>query len=257
MSSKTKPLSRQREAELVARYKETGDRRAANILIESNTKLIYRIANKYKSYNTGAEFDDLVQQGRMGMFKALDRFEQSRGVRFISYATWWVRAYMLDRIIKDHSLVKLGTTQLQKTVFLWRARLDDDGLAEKLDVDVSVVREIRDRIAATDFYHDDNIPGSGTLTYLDTMASNSITAHDIVDRKEMCCDLTESIDKIYCDLSNKEKMILKHRLTSTDPMTFAELGKRMRLSRERMRQIELRLKDKIKERLLADGFSPP
>lgn len=255
--SKTKPLSRQREAELVARYKETGDRRIADVLIEANIKLIYRIANKYKSYNTGAEFDDLVQHGRMGIFKALERFDKSKGVRFISYATWWIRAYMLDRILKDHSIVKLGTTQLQKTVFLWRARLDDDGLAEKLDVDVETVKSVRDRIAASDFYYDDNIPGSTSLTYLDTLVSDKESQDELFAREEMYDDLFSKLRSLQPAMSDREKMIFRYRLASTDPKTFAWLGRHMKISRERVRQIELKLRRRMREHLLQSGFTPP
>lgn len=255
--NKTKPLSRERERELVERYQNTGDSRIADIIIEANIKLIYRIANKYKRYNTGAEFDDLVQHGRMGIFKALGTFDKSRGVRFISYATWWIRAYMLDRIMKDHSLVKLGTTQLQKTVFLWRARLDDDGLAEKMAVDVSAVREIRDRITAMDFYYDDNIPGSEALTYLDTFVSEGESQDELFAKEEMYDDLFSKLRSLQPSMSDREKMIFRYRLASTDPKTFAWLGQHMKISRERVRQIELRLRRRMREHLLQSGFVPP
>ena len=255
-----RPLSREREAELVARYK-AGNRSVANIIIASNEKLLYRWANKYKAYNVGAEFDDLVQCGRIGLFKALDKFDESRGVRYISYATWWAKAYMLNHVMETHSLVKLGTTQVQKTVFLWRARLDDEQLAKKLGIDTNEVKEIRTRIDLTDFYHDATIPngivGALSMPFIENYADHTDTQEHLVVENDYYERALMEMRKFYQHFSGHEKFVLRHRLASADPKSLAELGRRVSLSRERVRQIETRLIRRLKKHLLQAGVKPP
>ena len=108
-------LSREEEYELAMRHRETGDLEAARKLIVSNLKFVVRIANEYKNYNVNTM--DLIQEGNIGLMKAVRGFDPTKGYRLISYAVWWIRAYIQNHVMKSWSLVKVGTNQSQRKLF--------------------------------------------------------------------------------------------------------------------------------------------
>ena len=108
-------LTQEEENELAFRYRETRELEAAHRLVTANLRFVVKIAGEYRGYRM--RMMDLIQEGNMGLMRAVKKFDPERGYRLISYAVWWIRAYIQDYIIRSWSLVKVGTTQLQKKLF--------------------------------------------------------------------------------------------------------------------------------------------
>lgn len=109
-------LSAEEEFSLAVRFKKFGDMEAAHKLVVSNLRFVVKIAHEYRNY--GVKLADLIQEGNIGLMHAVKKFDPYKGYRLISYAVWWIRAYMQNFIIKSWSLVKIGTTQAQRKLFL-------------------------------------------------------------------------------------------------------------------------------------------
>ena len=174
-------LSREEEYELAMELRETGDLEAARKLIVSNLKFVVRIANEYKNYNVNTM--DLIQEGNIGLMKAVRGFDPTKGYRLISYAVWWIRAYIQNHIMKTWSLVKVGTNQSQRKLFYklrsTKNKIEATGaemgediyseIAKELDVPDSQVIEMDRIMSGKDLSLDANVEGSTERTYLDVL----------------------------------------------------------------------------------------
>ena len=187
-------LSQEEEFELAVRYRKYYDMDAAQKLITSNLRFVVKVAFEYKSY--GFKILDLIQEGNIGMMMALKKFDPYKGYRFISYAIWWIRAYIQNFIIKNWSLVKIGTTQAQKKLFYKigkvRKALEADQekeekyelVANDLDVSKKDILEMEQRMASRDLSLDAPIDDNQELTHFDLLKETSPNQEEVLGEEE-------------------------------------------------------------------------
>ena len=253
-------LSIAEERELGRRVYENGDREAAQKLITANLRFVVKIAHEYRHY--GLSQIDLIQEGNIGLMKAVSKFNPHRGFRLISYAVWWIRAYIQSHVIKSWSLVKIGTTQAQRKLFykLRKTRRElaqHDGndptaaeLAVALGVEESDVNEMSVRMAGRDFFLDAQVDSSdngGKTTHLDLLASGAPSQEDDLGAEQERVKLEDLAGEAMTRLSEKERFVLENRVMADDPQTLQEIGDHFRISRERVRQIEGNALRKVKK----------
>ncbi|MDQ1238092.1 MAG: polymerase sigma-32 factor [Thermodesulfobacteriota bacterium] len=248
-------LSRQEENALALKYRDNEDERAGQTLITANLRFVIKVALGYRNY--GVKLMDLIQEGNIGLIKAVERFDPDKGYRLISYAIWWIKAYIQNYIIRSWSLVKMGTTQAQRKLFYRISDLpefkdlDDHHenvcrLAEKINVTEDEVIDMAARLRAHDFSLDDVISDTSRDSFADTLRDES------PDQETTLAELQEQMDlKIWADnalntLNSREKYIVEQRLLSDAPLTLKELGKHFGITRERARQIERAALKKLK-----------
>jgi RNA polymerase sigma-32 factor len=254
-------LPPEEEKRLTILYYENRDEDAARKVITSNLKLVVKIAFEYrKAYRNVL---DLIQEGNIGLLMALKKFDPYRGVRFISYAAWWIRAYILRYILNNWRMVRIGTTQTQRKLFFnlhkERERLERMGIkpdmaliAKTLNVDEKEVVEMDRRLAATDMSLDSaSRKGSGSEgTRLDTIGDPAVGAEEILSLAEFNTELHGRLKEFAATLDGKEKFIFEERLISDRPKTLQEIGAHYDITRERVRQLESRIMKKLKAFLL-------
>ncbi|EPX59414.1 RNA polymerase sigma factor RpoH [Cystobacter fuscus DSM 2262] len=256
-------LSVQEEQALARRFKQ-GDMAAGHRLVTSNLRFAVKVSYEYRSY--GLKMSDLIQEANIGLMKAVQKFDADKGIRLISYAVWWIRAYIQNYVLKNWSLVKLGTTQAQRRLFFALARtrrelekmgpgegniVDAEEIARKLNVKASEVREMEQRMGGRDLSLDAPVGEEGDATHMDFVESESASQVDeVADRQE--ADMTRArIRQALTRLDPRERFIIEHRVMGDSEMTLSELGEHFGFSRERARQLEIRAKDKLKAELMS------
>ena len=254
---KTGVLSKEEEKHLAENWAFKGDKKSMHKIIRAYSKLVIAYAMKYKNY--GLSITDLVQEGHIGLMQAIAKFEPQRDIRFSTYAGWWIRSSIQDYVLKNWSIVRTGTTASQKSLFFSLRKLklelkqyekDQNKLrllvAEKLKVKPSDVENMENRF-------------SGSDKSLNSKVSESYdqeVGNFIVDEKSLGeTDLVERIDlvrkrswfkKAMRELGVRESQIIALRHLSDDPLTLEKLGKLLKISKERVRQIENRAIKKLK-----------
>jgi len=247
-------LSREEEIELAKRWWEKKDRLAAYRLVVSNLRLVVKIAFEYQRAYT--HLLDLIQEGNLGLMQAVKKFDPYRDVKLSSYASWWIRAYMLKFIIDNWSLVKIGTTQAQRKLFFRlkreKSRLESLGynpgpklLAETLDVSKEEVAEMDQRLEGGDLSLNAPLGENASQTYLDVLPSGEGLEETVSDTR-LREDISQRVEEFSHSLKSKEVFLLKNRLMAENPITLQAAGDQLHISRERARQIEKRVLDKLK-----------
>ena len=257
-------LTRKSEEELTSEFAKTGDPAIAHQLVVSNLRFVVRIANEYRGY--GLKLIDLVQEGNLGLMIAVQKFDHSRGYRLISYAVWWIRAYIQAYVMRSASMVKLGTTQAQRKLFFGRrkarAKLIEKGaeptrenMAEMLGVSLKDVDEMEMRLAGKDFSLDAPMGGEpGANSMLDNLRGDeSDSPEELVAEAQIGHVRRQAIGEAVQQLDPRERMIIEARAMSDEPKTLTELGQELGVSRERARQLEARGLGKMRKFLLAQG----
>lgn len=252
-------LSREDEHRLATEYRRTGDRNIAMILITSNLRLVVKIALEFQKHWM-ISLMDLIQEGNVGLLQAMKKFDPYRGTRLSSYASFWIKAYILKFIIDNWRLVKIGTTQTQRKLFFnlrkEKERLDAMGfnpipqlLAQRLDVKESEVIEMGQRLNGWELSLDTPVHEDSLTKHKDLLTA----AAEPVDERLADLELKEILQRKLKDfqdsLSERDRFIYQNRLTADQPVTLQEIGDRFRISRERARQIEERLKQRLKDYL--------
>ncbi len=249
-------LSQEEEFKLAVRYRKYDDIEAAHKLITSNLRFVVKIAFEYKSY--GAKILDLVQEGNIGLMMAVKKFNPYKGYRFISYAIWWIRAYIQNFIIKTWSLVKIGTTQAQKKLFYKigkvRKAMEADGekerkyelLARDLDVTKEDIVEMEQRMSSRDLSLDAPFDESQELTHLELLKEESLNQEEAIAQEEEKKIREHEVQSAMKRLNEKEVYVLQNRIMAEDPLTLQQIGDHLKLSRERVRQIESEALKKLK-----------
>jgi RNA polymerase sigma-32 factor len=248
--------------DLAVKYITTGDVEAAKKLVTSNLRLVVKIAFDYR--RAYRNILDLVQEGNIGLMQAVKKYDPYRGVKLSSYAAWWIRAYILRFILNNWRLVKVGTTQAQRKLFFnlkkEKNRLSAMGIdptpeliAERLHVPTEEVIHMDRRLSAGEVSLDAPVgQADGRPTSrVDTMPSDATGADEVLAQGELSDLLSEKIHEFGRTLKGKEDIIFRERLMAEEPKTLQELGDQFGVSRERVRQLEKRLQNKIKAYLEA------
>jgi RNA polymerase sigma-32 factor len=251
------------EQKLARRFKR-GDLQAGHRLVTSNLRFVVKVAYEYRSY--GIKMADLIQEGNIGLMKAVQKFDPDKEIRLISYAVWWIRAYIQNYILKSWSLVKLGTTQAQRKLFFSLARTrrelekynhgepaltNAEDIARRLRVKPAEVREMEQRMGGRDLSLDAPMGEDGTNTHVDFVASSAAGQDDEFADKEEAGIVSSRVETAMRRLDPRERFIIQQRVMNERPMTLKELGEHFGFSRERARQLEIRAKDKLKNELAA------
>jgi RNA polymerase sigma-32 factor len=241
-------LSADEEMDLACRFRNEGDLEAAHRLITANLRFVVKIAGEYRSY--GMKMLDLIQEGNIGLMMAVRKFDPSKGVRLISYAVWWIRAYIQNYIIKSWSLVKIGTTQAQRRLFFKlsqaRRRLETLSgknpefaeIAESLGVRPEEILEMEMRMSSRDLSLDASVNEDGEYTHLDYLSYEGEDQETALIRKEERELVQHNIKGALANLNEKETYIIRNRVMADTPQTLQEIGDRYHITRERARQIE-------------------
>ncbi|MCP3177002.1 RNA polymerase sigma factor RpoH [Desulfuromonas sp. KJ2020] len=248
-------LDREQEVELANRYRREEDIESAHKLICANLRFVVKIANEYRGY--GIKMADLVQEGNIGLMMAVKKFDPERGLRLITYAVWWIRAYIHNYIIKSWSLVKIGTTQAQKKLFFklnqTRAALHKLAgrektreIARELDVRDADVEEMALRMSARDTSLDLELVEGDDYTLMDSLADERASQEELLLQKEEQSQLSSQTQRALASLNEREKRIIEARILTDSPKTLQDLADEYGISRERVRQLEKNALNKIK-----------
>ncbi len=259
-------LSREEEYKLAVKYRDEGDLDAAKKLVSSNLKFVVKIANEYKNY--GINMMDVIQEGNIGLMNAVKGFDPTKGYRLISYAVWWIRAYIQNYLMKSWSLVKVGTNQAQRKLFykLRSAKnsLKKDGdfiseedysrIAKELGVRNKDVIEMDQRMSKKDFSLDSKIGESQDNTYISLLEDKRFNQEDLLAKSQLENSIKDNIGPILESLKDRERYIIEKRILTDTPQTLNEIGKKYEISRERVRQIENSALKKIKKAFKEKGI---
>jgi len=251
-------LSPEEEGQVARHYKEHRDKKSAQALVLANLRLVVKIAMEYRA--TYAGLLDLIQEGNVGLMRAVEKYDVDKKVRFSSYASWWIRAYILKFIIDNFRLVKIGTTQAQKKLFFnlmkEKEKMEKLGfhptpalLAERLDVKEKEVRHMEIRMGAREMELDaprskDN---AESARHIDFLESSDTDVEEALEKSELQDMLLKHLEEFTAKLKLKEKKIFYDRLFSEVPKTLQEIANDYGISRERIRQIEEKLIEKMRK----------
>jgi RNA polymerase sigma-32 factor len=255
------------EQTLARTYRAKGDTRAAHQLVTANLRFVVKVAYEYRSY--GLSVIDLIQEGNIGLMKAVQKFDPDKGIRLISYAVWWIRAYIQNHILKSFSLVKLGTTQAQRKLFfsLGRAKREldkasaehgrgSDGenaakIAKELKVKPAEVEEMTQRMQGRDLSLDAPVGDDGGTSHVDFIQGNDLAQDNELSNYQERAMMQGVVGAALTKLDERERYIIEQRVMSDRPMTLKEVGEHFGFSRERARQLEVRAQKKLKLELNA------
>lgn len=253
-------LTKEQEQVLAQKYYDEGDSKAAEILVKSNLRFVVKIALEYSKF--GSKVIDVIQEGNMGLMHAVREYNPYKGVRLISYAVWWIRGYIQDYLMKQQSLVKIGTNQKQRKLFYQlekeKNKILQEGLdttpkllSQRLDVPEKDVIEMQQRLKGGDLSLDQKISEENGQSWLDRQTEDdSEPLDEIFINAEQITMLRDKIDGLLPQLNEREIELLQERLLNDEPVTLKSLGDRWGVTREAARQTEARLIEKIKKAFL-------
>jgi len=249
-------LSREEEVALAIRFRSEGDLEAARQLVLSHLRFVVHIARGYLGY--GLPMGDLVQEGNVGLMKAVKRFDPNVGVRLVSFAVHWIRAEIHEYVLRNWRLVKVATTKSQRKLFFnlrkmkknltWLSESETEAVARDLGVEIIDVREMEQRMSARDMSFDPAPDADEEETYSPAMylpASNADPALE-VEREEWEEDSTDRLSAALSRLDERSRNILKRRWMTDDKATLHELADEYGISAERVRQVEVNAISKLK-----------
>ena len=248
-------LTEEEEKELAIRYKETGDLESAYKLTTGNLMLVIKIAMTFK--REWQNLMDLIQEGNVGLMKAVKNFDPFRGVRLSAYATWWIKSYILKHILDNWRLVRVGTTNARRKLLFnlkrEKEKLEREGfdpttklLAERFGVDETEVIDVSASIGAMDISIDTPVRPDSTMTPAQTLSQDGQSVEENVELKQFRQILNENIENFKAGLNPNEIEILNNRILSEDPLSLQEIGEQRGVTREAVRQAEQRLLKKFK-----------
>ncbi len=252
-------LTREEEHDLAVEFVETQDQELAFRLVTANLRLVVKIALEHRNYYQNLL--DLIQEGNIGLMKAVKKFDPYRGVRLPSYAQYWIRAFILKFILENFSLVKIGTTQAQRKLF-YRLRKEQNNLlkegytpdtkllAERIKVPEKEVVEMQKRLASPEASLEAVHPVTGRQ-FGETLVIEADSPEDIVATEELRGQVRSAMTDFAETLDDREKAIWAARIAKERPDTFQELGEIHNITRQRVQQVEQRLKKRFKEFLMA------
>jgi len=251
-------LSKEEEHDLAVQYRETQDRETLQKLVTANLRFVVKIAFEYVHYRV--KLLDLIQEGNMGLVKAVQEFDPYKDVRLTTYAVWWIRSYIQEAILKNYSLVKMGTTQAQKRLF-YRLRkeqkkLEQEGispsqgvklLAQRLDVKEKEIEEMNQRLSQNDVSLNAPVNHDDKSERIHHLASHQAPADETLGDAEQETLFKKILKQFGQTLEGREKVVFYDRLVSENPLTLQEIGEKYKFTKERARQIEEQVKEKLKK----------
>ncbi|MFH1437796.1 MAG: sigma-70 family RNA polymerase sigma factor [Pseudomonadota bacterium] len=258
-------FSAKEEKQLFKRWDTHGDDRAKSLIIQSNLRYVIAIALRYRSRRVGLE--DLIAEGNLGLLAALSKFDTKRDVRFATYASYWIRAYMLKLITRCSQEFRTGAGPYRSKVFfkLKRERARSlckygnteaafSDLAEKLEVDVESAITMTKIVESIDISLEANVKGAEDASLKDLLQDVGPTPEEAACDTENQIFMGGLVEKALASLDNREKYIIKRRIFNGEKVSLAEIGRDLGVSRERARQLEGRAKRKIRTCLEQSGI---
>jgi RNA polymerase sigma-32 factor len=240
-------LSAEEEYRLALRWHDFRDPAAGRGLVLANLRFVIKIALEYRHYRAAVE--DLVQEGNIGLMRALERFDPRRGFRFISYAVYWIRAQIQDYILRTWRVVRIGTTQLHRKLFARLlssnrrvkdrlADMDGPGAAEAGGPEA--VADMEQRMFSSDSSLDEPVTDSGRMTRMELLPGPGPTPEAAAVRTEATTLLGDRLARALAALPERDRQVVTERFLSDNPPTLDDLGARLGVSKERVRQLEAR-----------------
>lgn len=256
-------LTKEQEYELARRYYETKDPQIAQTLVKSNLRFVVKIAAEYAKFSS--RLIDVIQEGNVGLMHAVKEFNPYKGNRLITYAVWWIRGYIQEYLMRQFSMVRIGTTANQRKLFYQLQRQKQElekmsspeniaMLSHKLGIPEEEITEMAKRLSSRDVSldkpagHDDE--SATPLSTLLKKDDGSLPLDEQMALDEQLALLMEAVNSLRESLSEKEKILLEERVLSDEPLTLQEIGDKYGITREAVRQTEARLMKKIKEAML-------
>ncbi len=255
-------LTREEELVLAERWAKRADPQAADALIRAHLRYVVAIALKYRRY--GVPLSELIAEGNFGLVHALKKFEAKRGNRFVTYAAYWIRAYVLGYVIRSWSLVGVGSGALRSKLFFKlrreRTRImnligDEERadviLAEKFGVTPTQIGAMVRRLETRDVSLDGKVFDASATTLMDTLVAADTDQEGSLSADESRDEVKVAVRRAVQDLDARERFIVEKRMMADaeDELSLAEIGRRLGVSRERARQLEERAKKKLRHRI--------
>jgi RNA polymerase sigma-32 factor len=268
-SMKEPLLTRDHEFELAHRWRTAGDTAALHELVRAYTRLVVSIAARFRHY--GLPVGDLVQEGNVGLMQAAARFEPDRGVRFSTYAAWWIRSAMQDYVLRNWSIVRTGTTAAQKSLFFnlrrLRARIEESSgapltdagrrkIASELHVDLAEVELMDMRLGAADQSLNAPVGDSSEDDWQDFLPDRRPNPEEVVTSTRDGEIRSRWLAEAMGELSSRERAIIRQRRLQEEGATLEELGRELGVSKERVRQLEHRALVKLRQSIRRRTESP-
>ena len=253
-------LDRQEEYMLAKRWREAGDRGSAQKLVTSHLRLVAKIARGYRGY--GLPIADVISEGHVGLMQAVERFDPEKGFRFATYAVWWIKAAIQEYILHSWSLVKMGTSANQKKLFfhLRKAKSQisvlDEGdmrpdqvelIAKRLGVTEHAVIDMNRRLGGDASLNDTIREDGDSAEWQDWLVSESPDQETTLAASDEFDNRRRVLSDALAVLNGRDRRIFEGRRLAEDPMTLAELADEFGVSRERVRQLEVRAFEKVQK----------
>ncbi|MEM8751706.1 MAG: RNA polymerase factor sigma-32 [Pseudomonadota bacterium] len=271
---KAELLDADTERMLAVAWRDDRCEKSLHRLINAYMRLAVSMASKYRRY--GAPIADLIQEAGVGLLKAAEKFDPDRGVRFSTYASWWIKASIQDYVMRDWSMVRTGSTSSQKALFFnlrrVRSRIERergpiaDGetaaavrreIAEEVGVPLRDVEMMEARLAGSDFSLNATQATEDGREWIETLEDDAPLGADTVSRQSDLSAARNWITDAFEALTERERMIIRRRKLVDQPDTLEALGDELGLSKERVRQLEAQALRKMKARLTARHGAGP
>jgi RNA polymerase sigma-32 factor len=256
--SPTAVLSRERETELARRWRDTRDVTARDLLVRAHLRSVVAVASRYR--NRGVTCEELVAEGNFGLVQALSKFDPERGIRFVTYAAYWIRASIMSHLVRSRSVVSTGVhSKLLARLRRERARLatagyragdhTDECLAGRLNLPLERVRDLLQRLELHDLSFSSSVSDWSDRLLFEAQLPQVASVEVRVLSAELDSGLREAISTAITNLDGRERYIVEQRLMADaeEQLSLAEIGRRLGVSRERARQLELRAKRKVRK----------
>jgi RNA polymerase sigma-32 factor len=256
-------LSPERELDLALAWRDDGDKAALQDLVGSHLRLVIKIARGFAGY--GLPVSDLIAEGNVGLMQAAQKFDPDRGFRFATYAMWWIRAAIQEHILHSTSIVKMGTTAAQKKLFFnlrqLKGRLEQfeagdlspeavATIATELEVPEKDVVEMNRRMSAADGSLNETVLEDGEIEWLDRLVDERPSQEAMLAEADEMTQRRKLLGEAMAGLNAREREILVERRLRDEPLTLEDLSRRFHVSRERIRQLEVRAVDKLRKGML-------
>ncbi len=260
-------LERQEEFMLAKRWREHDDTEAAHKLVTSHLRLVGKIARGYRGY--GLPLADLVSEGNVGLMRAVKGFDPDRGFRLATYAMWWIRAAITEYVLRSWSMVKIGTVAAQKKLFFGLRKIKDKlkiidagelspeqtaQIAEAMDVPEADVTVMNRRLTAGDVSLNAPLTGEDATEHLDLLVDDRADQETLLQESEEGQLRSRMLTTALTTLKDRERHIITERRLKEEPSTLEDLAKIYGISRERVRQIEVRAFEKLQKTMLHDAL---